>query len=151
MSRNSDFDALKITKFKIEYFINLKKSNLCHFTFDYPHSYKLDMGHTPCLFIAGEDNPKMWLHMDETEMERLSSTIKDQNLKLTLAFGIGLHHAGLVERDRRTVEELFINQKIQVRFVKRNSHYFKAIYNILIFLCKLVKHHSLRISILISK
>ena len=47
-------------------------------------------------------------------MERLATTIKDQNLKLTLAFGIGMHHAGLVERDRKTVEELFVNQKIQV-------------------------------------
>ncbi len=65
-------------------------------------------------FLASEDNPKMWLHMDESEMERLSTTIKDQNLRLTLAFGIGMHHAGLVERDRKTVEELFVNQKIQV-------------------------------------
>nr|KAG5694901.1 hypothetical protein BaRGS_029518 [Batillaria attramentaria] len=31
-----------------------------------------------------------------------------------LAFGIGIHHAGLVERDRKTVEELFVNQRIQV-------------------------------------
>ena len=52
--------------------------------------------------------------MDESEMERISETIKDQNLRLTLAFGIGMHHAGLVERDRQTVEELFVNQKIQV-------------------------------------
>ena len=65
-------------------------------------------------FLAAEDNPKMWLRMDETEMERISETIKDQNLRLTLAFGIGMHHAGLVDRDRRTVEELFVNQKIQV-------------------------------------
>ena len=46
-------------------------------------------------------------------MERISETIKDQNLRLTLAFGIGMHHAGLIERDRQTVEELFVNQKIQ--------------------------------------
>ena len=65
-------------------------------------------------YLAGEDNPKMWLHMDEHEMERVASTIKDQNLKLTLAFGIGMHHAGLVERDRKTVEELYLNQKIQI-------------------------------------
>ena len=32
-----------------------------------------------------------------------------------MPFGIGMHHAGLTERDRRTVEELFVNQKIQVR------------------------------------
>lgn len=40
--------------------------------------------------------------------------MRDSNLKLTLAFGIGMHHAGLHERDRKTVEELFINCKIQV-------------------------------------
>ena len=45
-------------------------------------------------------------------MERLGTTVKDQNLRLTLAFGIGMHHAGLVERDRKIVEELFVNQKI---------------------------------------
>ena len=32
----------------------------------------------------------------------------------TLAFGVGIHHAGLVERDRKTVEELYVNIKIQV-------------------------------------
>ena len=47
-------------------------------------------------------------------MERLGTTVKDQDLRLTLAFGIGMHHAGLVERDRKIVEELFVNQKIQV-------------------------------------
>ena len=49
------------------------------------------------------------------QMEYVISGIKETNLKLTLAFGIGLHHAGLHERDRKTVEELFVNQKIQVR------------------------------------
>ena len=47
-------------------------------------------------------------------MENVIAGIKDINLKLTLAFGIGLHHAGLHERDRKVVEELFCNQKIQV-------------------------------------
>ena len=45
-------------------------------------------------FLAAEDNPKQWLHMPEPEMERVCSSIKDQNLRLTLAFGIGIHHAG---------------------------------------------------------
>lgn len=40
--------------------------------------------------------------------------MRDSNLKLTLAFGIGMHHAGLHERDRKVVEELFVNCKIQV-------------------------------------
>ncbi|XP_073959709.1 activating signal cointegrator 1 complex subunit obelus [Choristoneura fumiferana] len=65
-------------------------------------------------YLAAEDNPKQWLHMQESEMEQILSNIRETNLKLTLAFGIGIHHAGLHERDRNTVEELFVNQKIQV-------------------------------------
>ncbi|CAH2095219.1 unnamed protein product [Euphydryas editha] len=65
-------------------------------------------------YLAAEDNPKQWLHMQESEMEQILSNIRESNLKLTLAFGIGIHHAGLHEKDRTTVEELFINQKIQV-------------------------------------
>lgn len=65
-------------------------------------------------FLAGEDDQKQWMHADETEMEQIIAGIKDSNLKLTLAFGIGIHHAGLQDRDRRTVEELFVNRKIQV-------------------------------------
>lgn len=65
-------------------------------------------------YLAGEDDPKQWLHTSEQEMEQIVGSVKDPNLKLTLAFGIGMHHAGLQERDRKTVEELFVNQKIQV-------------------------------------
>uniref|UniRef100_A0A8C4HEY4 Activating signal cointegrator 1 complex subunit 3 n=1 Tax=Dicentrarchus labrax TaxID=13489 RepID=A0A8C4HEY4_DICLA len=62
-------------------------------------------------YLATEDNPKQWLHQDEREVHQHHM---DSNLKLTLAFGIGMHHAGLHERDRKTVEELFVNCKIQV-------------------------------------
>ncbi|KAM4632986.1 activating signal cointegrator 1 complex subunit 3 [Polymixia lowei] len=65
-------------------------------------------------YLATEDDPKQWLHQDEREIEDIIATVRDSNLKLTLAFGIGMHHAGLHERDRRTVEELFVNCKIQV-------------------------------------
>ena len=65
-------------------------------------------------FLVGEDNPKYWLRMDDEDMDRIISTIKDHNLRLTLAFGIGIYYAGLVERDRKTVEELYVNMKIQV-------------------------------------
>lgn len=50
-------------------------------------------------------------------MDSLISTVQDVNLRLTLSFGIGLHHAGLQQRDRSLVEELFVNQKIQVRIL----------------------------------
>ncbi|KAL4657484.1 activating signal cointegrator 1 complex subunit 3 [Arapaima gigas] len=65
-------------------------------------------------FLATEDDPKQWLHQDEREMTDIIATVRESNLKLTLAFGIGMHHAGLHERDRKTVEELFVNCKIQV-------------------------------------
>jgi len=65
-------------------------------------------------FLAGEDNPKQFLHLPEDEMEQILTGIKDNNLKLTLAFGIGLHHAGLQEKDRKACEELFLNRKIQI-------------------------------------
>ncbi|PFX22952.1 activating signal cointegrator 1 complex subunit 3-like [Stylophora pistillata] len=65
-------------------------------------------------FLAAEDNPKQWMQMPEAEMDSLIQTVKDNNLKLTLSFGIALHHAGLHERDRKIAEELFVNQKIQI-------------------------------------
>ncbi|XP_021913277.1 activating signal cointegrator 1 complex subunit 3 isoform X2 [Zootermopsis nevadensis] len=65
-------------------------------------------------YLAAEDDPKQWLHMSEQEMQQIVGGVKDSNLKLTLAFGIGMHHAGLQERDRKTVEELFVHQRIQI-------------------------------------
>ncbi len=48
------------------------------------------------------------------QLDSLLVGVMDPNLKFSLAFGVGLHHAGLHERDRKLVEELFVNQKIQV-------------------------------------
>ncbi len=50
-----------------------------------------------------------------TQLDSLLDGVTDTNLKFTLAFGVGIHHAGLKENDRKCVEELFVNQKIQVR------------------------------------
>lgn len=65
-------------------------------------------------FVVVEDNPKQWLRMPDHEMEQILTNIRDDNLRLCMSFGIGLHHAGLVEKDRKIVEELFVNQKIQI-------------------------------------
>lgn len=65
-------------------------------------------------YLVTDSDPKQWLHCDEENISLLISNILDQDLKQFLAFGIGIHHAGLQERDRKTVEELFVNQKIQV-------------------------------------
>ncbi|VEL12882.1 unnamed protein product [Protopolystoma xenopodis] len=48
------------------------------------------------------------------QLSNLTDLFTDATLRLTLPFGIGLHHAGLKDADRRIVEELFVNQKIQI-------------------------------------
>jgi activating signal cointegrator complex subunit 3 len=64
--------------------------------------------------LLSDTNPKQWLHCPQDEIEALRSTISDSDLSYLLLFGIGIHHAGLQEHDRKVVEELFVNQKIQV-------------------------------------
>ena len=44
----------------------------------------------------------------------LPCRVKDEALRHTLAFGIGIHHAGLEKSDRIVVENLFLTGKIQV-------------------------------------
>ncbi|XP_065316283.1 activating signal cointegrator 1 complex subunit 3-like [Gordionus sp. m RMFG-2023] len=65
-------------------------------------------------YLALEPNPKQWLKMADIEMENIATTIKDSHLAHFLLFGIGMHHAGLHEKDRKIVEELFVSQKILV-------------------------------------
>eukprot|EP00435_Cladocopium_sp_Y103_P023603 s2041_g5.t1 len=60
---------------------------------------------------------ELTLHKADLDlMEGLLYLVKvtDQSLKHTLEFGIGIHHAGLPERDRKVVEELFVEAKIMV-------------------------------------
>lgn len=52
--------------------------------------------------------------MPEEVLQMIVSQITDSNLKHVLQFGIGLHHAGLNDKDRSLVEELFGNNRIQV-------------------------------------
>ncbi|KAI9314045.1 Sec63 Brl domain-containing protein [Dichotomocladium elegans] len=65
-------------------------------------------------YCGMEDNPRQWLHMDDAELEMLLESVHDESLKMSLAFGIGLHHAGLTEDDRRIVEDLYLRLKIQI-------------------------------------
>ena len=55
---------------------------------------------------------KPFLNMDEQEISVLSEFIKDENLRHTIQFGVGMHHAGLEEGDRKIVEDLFVKKKI---------------------------------------
>ena len=60
------------------------------------------------------DFKKPFLHMDAEEIHVLSEYIKDENLRHTIQFGVGMHHAGLEESDRKIVEDLFVRKKIQI-------------------------------------
>ncbi|CAI5440695.1 unnamed protein product [Caenorhabditis angaria] len=64
--------------------------------------------------LIADLNPRQWLNMEMSELEILMQSIKDENLKLTLPFGIGMHHAGLSTHEKALVEELFIEKKIQI-------------------------------------
>ena len=54
------------------------------------------------------------MNVDPDEMEVIVSTVQDSNLRHTLMFGIGMHHAGLTENDRNIVENLFVNNSILI-------------------------------------
>ncbi|CDP17715.1 unnamed protein product [Coffea canephora] len=64
-------------------------------------------------FAASDEHPRQFLAMPEESLQMILSQVTDQNLRHTLQFGIGLHHAGLNDKDRSLVEELFANNKIQ--------------------------------------
>lgn len=48
--------------------------------------------------------------MAASEIEPQLEGVKDAALRHTLAFGVGIHHAGLAESDRNLVEKLFVEQ-----------------------------------------
>lgn len=44
---------------------------------------------------ASDDRPKRFLHVtDENEIEQIVTAVSDETLKRTVAFGVGMHHAG---------------------------------------------------------
>jgi activating signal cointegrator complex subunit 3 len=63
---------------------------------------------------ASYEKPRQFLSIEDNSLDMVLSQVSDSNLRHTLQFGIGLHHAGLNDRDRSLVEELFSNNKIQV-------------------------------------
>ncbi|KAF2167827.1 hypothetical protein M409DRAFT_53787 [Zasmidium cellare ATCC 36951] len=65
-------------------------------------------------FCGMEDNPRRFVRMSEDDLALNLARVKDDALREAMSFGIGLHHAGLVESDRQLAEELFANNKIQI-------------------------------------
>jgi replicative superfamily II helicase len=52
--------------------------------------------------------------MDFLQLATYEQMLRDSNARSLLPFGIGIHHAGMVESDRQTIEHLFTERKIQV-------------------------------------
>jgi len=65
-------------------------------------------------YCSADERDTQFVNLHPSELEPLLATIKDGALKHTLAFGVGIHHAGLCESDRTTVERLFVSQAIMV-------------------------------------
>ncbi|GIL81339.1 hypothetical protein Vretifemale_10405, partial [Volvox reticuliferus] len=65
-------------------------------------------------YAVADERPQQFLRMPESELETCLAGVKDAALRHCLQFGIGLHHAGLADRDRALVERLFVECKIQV-------------------------------------
>lgn len=65
-------------------------------------------------YCGMEDDPRRFVRMSEDDLQLNLARVKDEALREALSFGIGLHHAGLVESDRQLAEELFANNKIQI-------------------------------------
>lgn len=65
-------------------------------------------------YAAAEANPKRFLKCNEEVVDAIINTVSDEALRHTLAFGIGLHHAGISSHDRDVVETMYLSGKIQV-------------------------------------
>ncbi|PRT56048.1 Antiviral helicase SLH1 [Wickerhamiella sorbophila] len=63
---------------------------------------------------GNEENPRRFLHMSDEELSEVLARVSDETLSLSLQFGIAIHHAGLVDEDRKISHELFEQQKVQI-------------------------------------
>ncbi|RNF21010.1 activating signal cointegrator 1 complex subunit 3 [Trypanosoma conorhini] len=65
-------------------------------------------------FLLMEQNTAKFVRMDVEEVTALTEKISDVNVKHCMQFGIGIHHAGLLEGDRTEVENAFLLGKLQI-------------------------------------
>ena len=65
-------------------------------------------------YAASDDAPKMFLGCSEMYVESVADRLKDEALRHTITFGIGLHHAGMSSSDRDVVENMFLKGEIKV-------------------------------------
>jgi len=65
-------------------------------------------------YCSADERETQFLRMPSSELEPLLTGVHDPALRHVLAFGIGIHHAGLDDSDRQLVERLFLEQAILV-------------------------------------
>ena len=65
-------------------------------------------------YAAGDEDPTTFLGCSNDYIESCANSLRDDSLRHTVSFGIGLHHAGLSSHDREMVEQLFLGGEIQV-------------------------------------
>ncbi|KAL7563665.1 hypothetical protein ACA910_013398 [Epithemia clementina (nom. ined.)] len=63
---------------------------------------------------ASDETPKRFLGCPEEYIDSIAARIQDEALRHTIAFGVGLHHAGLSAHDRDIVERLYLKGDINV-------------------------------------
>lgn len=63
---------------------------------------------------GAESDPRRFLKLSDSELQEILENVKDDTLRIALQFGMGLHHAGLVESDRQISHRLFESGKIQI-------------------------------------
>lgn len=73
-----------------------------------------------CLAHYSSHSEKRWLHIEQTALESLLTRVQHDDLKFALEFGIGILYPSMQLSDRKTVEELFQYQKIQVLICTTN-------------------------------
>jgi len=67
--------------------------------------------------LCGSDDERNFFRfrwMSDEEYNYHRARVRDESLQKALEHGIGIHHAGLSEKDRKVVEELFTDKKIQI-------------------------------------
>ena len=73
-----------------------------------------------CLAHHCQMREKQWLHMDQASLSSLIGRVQNDELRLTLEFGIGILHLSMKLHDKKTVEELYRYNKIQVLICTTN-------------------------------
>eukprot|EP01064_Diplonema_japonicum_P017634 TRINITY_DN2587_c0_g1_i4.p1 TRINITY_DN2587_c0_g1~~TRINITY_DN2587_c0_g1_i4.p1 ORF type:complete len:2057 (+),score=560.71 TRINITY_DN2587_c0_g1_i4:113-6283(+) len=66
-------------------------------------------------FLSISSNPSLFTaEVAQDELDHYVSQINDEHLRHMLAFGIGMHHAGLTEGDKDIMEHMFVSGKLKI-------------------------------------